>query len=483
MDYKLKVYSIWHVGQRKDADGNPHQEDSLYPYFGEESEKDRTFILCDGMGGHDAGEVASAAVCDAMSESIKNNAHDSEGVFTDEDLSKALNDAYDALDSKDSGAVKKMGTTMTFLKLHKAGATIAHIGDSRVYHIRPGKTAAETKILFETQDHSLVNDLVRVGEMTREEARHSNKKNIITRAMQPNMERRSKADIYHTSDIKPGDFFYMCSDGMLEKDEMDDGSALKNIFSQIIADDVEKKEILKGATKDNSDNHTAFIIHITDVILSNCVKKRTNFESDSDTEHLAIVEDDVTNTLSLTESKDTEKVKEEFNNLNDDKNINKDSIKLKDIVNENSETENIENINKGKSNDNNRKNRKKLYVYVALFICVLFGFLGYKYYHKNDVKPTSENVERHKKNVKDKKLIDVKKRTQKQKENKEEKSVNQQEKSEVTKHKEISNKEDNPVKNTAKKTVSGELKEGKGQVVKGVDNAVDKLKEDSSSKK
>lgn len=266
MKYKLKVYSISEFGQRKDSQGNPHQEDSMFPEYGKQSDDDRLFILCDGMGGHDAGEVASATVCEAMSDSILNDGHDKEGVFTSEDFSDALNAAFDALDKKDSGAEKKMGTTMTFLKLHDKGAFIAHMGDSRVYQIRSGKTGEETQIVFQTEDHSLVNDLIKIGELTKEEARLSKQKNVITRAMQPNMGRRPKADVYETSDIKSGDYFYLCSDGMLEQAEMENGESLKNIFSGMGGTDENKVQILKSVTENNRDNHTAFIIHIIDVM-------------------------------------------------------------------------------------------------------------------------------------------------------------------------------------------------------------------------
>lgn len=262
MKFKLKAYSIQEFGQRKDAQGNPHQEDSIYPLYGKQTDADRLFILCDGMGGHDAGEVASATVCEAMSQSVNASAPNSEALFTDDMLLKAVNDAFHALDQKDSGATKKMGTTMTFLKLHAGGATIAHMGDSRVYHIRPGKDADSTQILFMTEDHSLVNDLVKIGELTPEEARVSPQKNIITRAMQPHMERQPKADIHHVTDIKPGDYFYLCSDGMLE--EMEDANIRFN-FSNMNGNDANKVQVLTNATIDNRDNHTALIIHILDV--------------------------------------------------------------------------------------------------------------------------------------------------------------------------------------------------------------------------
>lgn len=257
MKYTLKAYSIWEQGPRE------KQEDSLFPKFGEANDNDRLFIVCDGMGGHSAGEVASGTVCAALGKSVLSRCQDPEGEFSDEIFIAALSDAYDELDKQDNGAEKKMGTTLTFLKLHDKGATIAHIGDSRVYHVRPGKSPEETKILFQTTDHSLVNDLIRIGELKPEEAKHSNQKNVITRAMQPNMERRHKADIYHTHDIKPGDYFMLCSDGILEQLEDEN---IKFIFSDKAGDAENKTRMLVQVTEHNHDNHTALIVHITDVI-------------------------------------------------------------------------------------------------------------------------------------------------------------------------------------------------------------------------
>jgi len=301
MKYKIKVYSIWEYGQRKDAEGNPHQEDCTYPLPNDLKDSDRTFILCDGMGGHDAGEVASATVCQTMGNYILNDGHDAEGIFTDVDLKNAIEAAFTALDKKDNGAEKKMGTTMTFLKLHNNGATVAHMGDSRVYHIRPGKDGNDTEILFETEDHSLVNDLIKIGELKKEEARTSKQKNVITRAMQPNMGRKPKADIKQITDIKAGDFFYMCSDGMLEQEDMANGESLKNIFSNTVASVDEKVRILIGATKHNKDNHTALIIHIEDVEgeISKCEVEKTTIPQYD----MALVEDDSSEETSTSEDK------------------------------------------------------------------------------------------------------------------------------------------------------------------------------------
>lgn len=251
MDYKLKVLSIYELGQRK------NQEDCIYPPIGGVSDDDRLFIVCDGMGGHEKGEVASNAVCEKLSEYIREN-YACEDVFTEEVFNEALAYAYDALDALDDGAEKKMGTTLTFLMFHNDGCFLAHIGDSRIYHIRPSEDKEE-RIQYVTRDHSLVNDLVRIGEMTAEEAKMSRQKNIITRAMQPNQERRCKADVYHIEDVRPGDYFYMCSDGMLEQAE---DMEIANVISMSNKSDEEKVEMFRALTKDNKDNHSAHLIKV-----------------------------------------------------------------------------------------------------------------------------------------------------------------------------------------------------------------------------
>lgn len=243
---------IHHIGQRA------NQEDSLFPFEAEVSANDRLFILCDGMGGHESGEVASQTVCECMGRWFSEN-YDASQPLTTEQFNKALYAAYDGLDAKDNpDAVKKMGTTMTFVALHAGGATIAHIGDSRIYQIRP----ATGEILYKSRDHSLVNDLVRLGEMTEEEARVSPSKNVITRAMQPHQVRRSKADIDCVTNVKAGDYFYMCSDGMLE--QMED-QELVSILADASTTDAQKKQILLDKTVENKDNHTAFLIHVLEV--------------------------------------------------------------------------------------------------------------------------------------------------------------------------------------------------------------------------
>ena len=255
MKFKIKAYNLQELGQRT------NQEDSLFPALGKSTSDARLFVLCDGMGGHEKGEVASATVCETLSRVILSAWHPGE-VLSDELFLQALSVAYDALDAKDNGEERKMGTTLTFLCLHSSGATVAHIGDSRIYQLRPASKNSPARIVFRTQDHSLVNDLVKIGEITEEEAKHHPQKNVITRAMQPCQEHRAKADIAHLTDILPGDYFYMCSDGMLE--EASDENIL-NIITKPNATDEQKLEMLRNVTEENKDNHTAHLIHIDKV--------------------------------------------------------------------------------------------------------------------------------------------------------------------------------------------------------------------------
>jgi len=253
MKYEILLpQTIHEMGQRD------NQEDSIFPSEGQASVDNRLFILCDGMGGHESGEVASQTVCQALSDYIQKN-FPADEVFTDAQLREALAVANARLEEKDNGAAKKMGTTLTFLYLHRGGATVAHIGDSRVYHLRP-----ETdEILYRTRDHSLIYDLFDVGELTLQEMETSPNKNIITRVMMPGQEQAPKADIVHITDIKPGDYFYLCSDGMLE--EMSDVEIIDILKSKDLTEEGKRNKLI-AATTENQDNHSGLLIKIQTVI-------------------------------------------------------------------------------------------------------------------------------------------------------------------------------------------------------------------------
>ncbi len=243
-----------------------NQEDNVYPSAQDLNTENRFFILCDGMGGHDNGEVASDTVCHALGHYFETNMP-ADGIVTTDYFKEALAYAYDELDKKDNGSVKKMGTTMTCLYLHKKGYLVAHIGDSRIYHVRPANTDltnGRLGIIYQSSDHSLVNDLLKAGELTEEEAVNFPQKNIITRAMQPNLERRYKADVFSFSDIQSGDYFFLCSDGVLEQLT---NERLCEILSDTSVTDNEKLESIRQVCYDKTkDNYTCYLIPIDKVV-------------------------------------------------------------------------------------------------------------------------------------------------------------------------------------------------------------------------
>lgn len=238
-----------------------NQEDSLYPLQDTATAGNKYFLVCDGVGGSDHGEVASATVSKAIGEYFGNQELPN-GILTENIFNLALEQAYNALDTayaKYDNTFKKMATTLTFLGIHRGGCLIAHIGDSRVYHIRPG-----IGILSRTNDHSLVNDLLKAGELTPEQAKTFKQKNIITRAMQPLMETRDRAEFTPVIQVQDGDYFFLCCDGVLEHLE---DEKLVEILSDTATNDAEKLAAIKKICDDGDthDNYTCYLVPIDHV--------------------------------------------------------------------------------------------------------------------------------------------------------------------------------------------------------------------------
>lgn len=245
----------------KEQGRKTNQEDSLYPLQDTATQADKHFLVCDGVGGSDHGEVASATVSKAIGDFL-NNQELPDGILTEDIFNLALEQAYNSLDAayaKYADSFKKMATTLTFLGIHRGGCLIAHIGDSRVYHIRPG-----IGILSRTNDHSLVNDLLKAGELTAEQAKNFKQKNIITRAMQPLMESRDRAEFTPVLQIQDGDYFFLCCDGVLEHLE---DEKLVEILSDPATDDAGKLAAIKKvcADGDTHDNYTCYLVPIDSV--------------------------------------------------------------------------------------------------------------------------------------------------------------------------------------------------------------------------
>lgn len=264
-----------------------NQEDFLWPNPLTVTKENRVFVMCDGVGGQECGEVASQTAATALGTYLTEH-HPTDVIVTKADFEEALSYAYDEMDKVDNGAMRKMGTTMTCLVLHRGGALVAHIGDSRIYHVRPSLASKEgrTGIIYQSADHSLVNDLLRAGEITEEEAVNFPQKNVITRAMQPHLERRYKADIYEIDDVQGGDFFFLCCDGVLEQLTND---KLGEILSNGEWNDDAKISAIKAVCDGNTrDNYTCWLVPIENV-------EREEADANHEEELAVVVEEEAEN--------------------------------------------------------------------------------------------------------------------------------------------------------------------------------------------
>lgn len=252
-----------------------NQEDCLYP--AKPSKETRVFILCDGMGGHDNGEVASQTVAEALGGYLTSAHH-----IDIPAIEAGLTNAYRALDGIESGHGKTPGTTMTCLCINSNNYIVAHIGDSRIYHIRPSlydHSRRRGGILYQSSDHSLVNDLIKAGELNEEEARDFPGKNIITRAMQPGT--RSKADVYQFDNIVEGDYFFMCSDGVMEQLS---NETLCGILASNDTDNDKIASIASVCNGNTRDNYSCWLIPVDKTSVSGRHEHSNVIKADIDSE-------------------------------------------------------------------------------------------------------------------------------------------------------------------------------------------------------
>lgn len=162
---------------------------------------EKLYGVADGMGGHRGGETASRLAAETVISALKDKTPDE----------KLLRLAVEAANRRiyetaaENENLQGMGTTLTFLWEDGEKAFIAHVGDSRAYRLREGKLEQLTL------DHSMVAELLRSNVITAEMAKTHPYRNIITRAV--GIDPVVEADIVQT-DIRPGDRFLMCSDGL-----------------------------------------------------------------------------------------------------------------------------------------------------------------------------------------------------------------------------------------------------------------------------
>lgn len=162
------------------------------------------YIVADGMGGHNAGDYASRFCVTEFVKEIKANPLLTE-IGTMDSAINSVNNRLIAV-AAEAPELNGMGTTFVACVVEKDTAIVMNIGDSRLYLF-----SAETGLRQITQDHSLVETLIKSGELDRRNAVHHPKKNVITRAM--GVEASAVPDFFEI-DITPGDKILLCSDGL-----------------------------------------------------------------------------------------------------------------------------------------------------------------------------------------------------------------------------------------------------------------------------
>jgi len=180
-------------------------------------EDENLYLVADGMGGHSSGEVASKMAIETMREFFQATSADPEATWPykmdktrgyEENrlvtgIKLANRRIYEA--AQRESRLHGMGTTMVCLLAVRDGALIGHVGDSRVYRLR-GESLEQL-----TEDHSLLNDYIKMKSMTPEEIENFPHKNVIVRAL--GMKETVKVDAI-LDRPRPGDLYILCSDGL-----------------------------------------------------------------------------------------------------------------------------------------------------------------------------------------------------------------------------------------------------------------------------
>ena len=237
----LKTFSITDIGLKRKIN-----QDYVFSSEMQVGKLPNLFIVADGMGGHKAGDYASKEATRAIVEYIEQS--DEENPITV--IGKAIEIANRRLweKSKESEDYAGMGTTVVVATIIEECLYVANVGDSRLYLLND-----EIKQI--TKDHSLVEEMIRLGGLEEEIARYHPKKNVITRAVGGNSEIRS--DFFEIQ-LEPGDVILMCSDGLTN---MLDDEEIKLLVEKQ-RDVVEQAETLVKAANENGgrDNITVTII-------------------------------------------------------------------------------------------------------------------------------------------------------------------------------------------------------------------------------
>lgn len=236
----MKAFALTDVGQRRKIN-----QDCVYASVEPVGNLPNLFIVADGMGGHKAGDFASRFAVNAVRESI--------GASLETNPIKLIRDAIELAnrgilrESDEHEEMRGMGTTIVVTTIIDRYAYTANVGDSRLYLL--GDTLNQI-----TKDHSLVEEMVRLGEITEAEARNHPDKNIITRAVgaTPNVD----IDFFDYK-VEPGGMILMCSDGLSNMVEDED---IRRILRRTISIEEKARVLVETANENGGKDNIAVIL-------------------------------------------------------------------------------------------------------------------------------------------------------------------------------------------------------------------------------
>lgn len=238
----------------------PSQQDCLAPT--EPTASTSFFVVCDGVGGRDHGEIASSLVCQMFERELSDE--DCQELTAD-DIVALIGEAYKTL-YNNRAICPTMATTLAFMAKTNEGMLLAHLGDSRIYQIRKGEG-----VVFQTKDHSFVNDLLDSGKIKPEEAKNHPKSNVITKCLFVTDDKESyqTPTITLIRDVRPHDVFMLCTDGVYGI--LEDEDIVEILTSDSPLEDRTRE--LADICKNSSDNNTAYIVEIGKVDMNGDEKK------------------------------------------------------------------------------------------------------------------------------------------------------------------------------------------------------------------
>ena len=194
----MKVFSATDIGQKRHMN-----QDFIFTSEEPVGNLPNLFVVADGMGGHNAGDFASRYGVSVLVETVRKDKNFNPVKVMRNAIEAANREVFSQ--SRNDPSMAGMGTTMVVCTVVGGYAYIANVGDSRLY------LAGSESMTQITQDHSLIAEMVRLGELTPEEGRNHPDKNIITRAVGTNEE--VKIDFFDVK-LETGDQILMCSDGL-----------------------------------------------------------------------------------------------------------------------------------------------------------------------------------------------------------------------------------------------------------------------------